>query len=109
MLAQKKGPASTDRQARAYQQAGEYIISPASCDGNDWQVIKNTGQFYTVDVAAGTCDCPDFRKRGGKCKHQHLVSFHLEAEAPAPKVEAPQPARRTFSAEEKAALLSLWD
>lgn len=98
-----------DRAIRAYQEAANYLVLPASVEGNDYWVTKQDGTFYTV--AGGSCDCPDFRKRGGKCKHIHLVELHLQSEAPAPTpaVAPTAPAPRTFSAEERAALLSLWD
>jgi hypothetical protein len=33
------------------------------------------GRFYLVDTR--TCDCPDFRRRGGPCKHVLAVRFHV--------------------------------
>lgn len=80
---------NTDRQVRAYREAANYLVLPASIEGNDYWVTKKDGTFYTV--AAGTCDCPDFKKRGGKCKHIHLVELHEQAEAPA-QVKPSRPA-----------------
>lgn len=72
----------TDRQIRAYEQAAEYLVVPATPERNDWQVIHRSGRAYTVDLDAHTCTCPDFQKRGGVCKHQHLAQFVADAEAP---------------------------
>lgn len=82
----------TDRQVRAYQEAGSYVVLPASIEGNDWWVTKSSGTRYTVDATANTCTCPDHQNRQSICKHIHLVRFHLEADAPAPvMVAAPLP------------------
>jgi len=70
---------------RAYIEAGNYIVSPASCEGQDWDVIKRDGGYYTVDLGAATCTCPDFQHRGQEraCKHIELVKLHVAADAPA--------------------------
>jgi hypothetical protein len=80
MLAQKTR--RTDRQVRAYEQAAEYLVVPATPERNDWQVIHRSGRAYTADLDAHTCTCPDFQKRGGVCKHQHLARFVADAETP---------------------------
>lgn len=90
----------SDRQARAYQEAGSYLVMPASVEGNDWWVSKLNGSTYTVDLTAGTCTCPDFQKRGSICKHQHLAAFHAEAEAPQQeRIPEPAPSRPVMSEE----------
>ena len=33
------------------------------------------GHFYSVDMR--TCDCPDFDRRGGPCKHVLAVHIHV--------------------------------
>lgn len=33
------------------------------------------GRFYLVDTH--TCDCPDFQRRGGPCKHVLAVRLHV--------------------------------
>lgn len=80
-----------DRQARAYKEAGSYLVMPASIEGNDWWVNKRNGGTYTVDLTAGTCDCPDHTRRKVACKHIHLAQFHAEAEAPQQE-RLPEPA-----------------
>jgi transposase len=45
--------------------------------GNTWLVpsqSQNSGG-YTVDVAEGTCSCPDYELRRTKCKHQWAVEL----------------------------------
>lgn len=38
--------------------------------GGQYHVLSSTGKSkYVVDLAALTCTCPDFQKRGIKCKH----------------------------------------
>ncbi len=38
--------------------------------GGRYHVLSSTGKTkYAVDLAASTCACPDFQKRGVKCKH----------------------------------------
>jgi hypothetical protein len=102
-------PRRTSPALWAYEQAGQYIVSPATPEANDWDVIKRDGTHYRVDLDGPRCNCPAFRGRRtpGTCKHVELVKLHVAADAPAPVPAAP--ARRTFSDAEKAALLSLWD
>jgi transposase len=33
------------------------------------------GAGYVVDLAAGTCSCPDYETRGGVCKHQWAMKY----------------------------------
>ena len=33
------------------------------------------GRFYLVDTRS--CDCPDFQRRGGPCKHVLAVRMHV--------------------------------
>jgi hypothetical protein len=81
MVAQTARPVSI--QVRAYQQAGEYLVFPASCERNDWEVQHLDGHGYTVDLDTKTCTCPDFQRRGHlrACKHIELVKLHAQAEA----------------------------
>ena len=38
--------------------------------GGQYHVLSSTGKSkYVVDLAALACTCPDFKKRGVKCKH----------------------------------------
>jgi SWIM zinc finger len=36
---------------------------------------RSPGQFYAVDVVVWTCECADFQRRGGTCKHQWAVKL----------------------------------
>lgn len=74
---------TTNREVRAYTEAANYVVMPKSIEGNDWWLMKQDGTTYTVDLAAKTCTCADFRKRRVACKHQALAAFHAEAELPA--------------------------
>ena len=49
-------------------------------DGDDW-LVPSLSQLpnRVYRVGAGRCTCPDFENRGGMCKHQWAVRFHLEA------------------------------
>jgi transposase len=53
--------------------------------GSTWLVPSQTQSAggYLVDVSAAKCSCADFELRGGKCKHQHAVEHHIQAEASA--------------------------
>ncbi|WP_082256444.1 SWIM zinc finger family protein [Haloferax sp. ATB1] len=37
----------------------------------------SNGKTYDVDVEAGTCSCPDLRKRGVECQHLRGVLFEI--------------------------------
>lgn len=94
MVAQSTTPKSKDRQVRAYEQSGDYLVFPTVDSDATFDVLKRDGKCYVVDPATEACSCPD--RRRGVCKHVHLVRFHLDAEAagrPAPKpvVTAPAP------------------
>nr|WP_223174025.1 SWIM zinc finger family protein [Haloferax sp. AS1] len=45
--------------------------------GPIYQVDSPSGKSYEVDVEAGTCSCPDHRKRGVECKHLRRVLFEI--------------------------------
>jgi transposase len=59
-----------------------------------------TGNGYVVDIAAGTCTCPDFEERGIPCKHQWAIRyFRHELELPDGSIvvtEVLQALRRTY-------------
>lgn len=38
-------------------------------------VVSESGAEYLVDLREGTCTCPDYRYRGGRCKHVRRVEF----------------------------------
>lgn len=51
--------------------------------GDTWLVpsqSQNSGG-YTVDVAEGTCSCPDYELRRTKCKHQWAVELTRTVDA----------------------------
>ncbi|MFK8212178.1 MULTISPECIES: SWIM zinc finger family protein [Haloferax] len=45
--------------------------------GPRYDVESSSGNTYEVDIAAGTCSCPDHQKRGVECKHLRRVLFEL--------------------------------
>ncbi|WP_233516828.1 SWIM zinc finger family protein [Haloferax sp. Atlit-6N] len=45
--------------------------------GPRYEVDSSSGNTYEVDIAAGTCSCPDHQKRGVECKHLRRVLFEL--------------------------------
>lgn len=49
--------------------------------GPVYAVRAASGQTYTVDVATGTCSCPDFVKRAPEkgCKHLRRVRLEIRA------------------------------
>src|SRR5918911_1264243 len=53
--------------------------------GDKWHVPSQSGYkpFYTVDPNpdAPHCDCPDFEKRGERCKHIFAVEIVCERES----------------------------
>jgi len=83
MLAVQARRASKDRQVRAYAQACEYLIVPASPLANDWDVIHTSGRSYRVDLDANTCTCADHTRRAVACKHLVMVRWEAESIAPA--------------------------
>ena len=38
-------------------------------------VVSQCGSEYMVDTHDGTCECPDSRYRGVRCKHRRRVAF----------------------------------
>jgi ribonuclease HI len=55
---------------RRLARAAELASSVRSLGGSRFAVPSRLGRGeYEVDLAAGTCSCPDFAKRGLKCKH----------------------------------------
>jgi hypothetical protein len=84
MVAQKTR--RTSPAIRAYEQADQYIVAPATPERNDWDVIKRDGTHYRVDLDGPRCNCRAFvtRHTPGTCKHIELVRLHVAADAPAP-------------------------
>lgn len=49
-----------------------------------YEVITQSGSQYLVDLATGSCECPDARYRDRRCKHLARVEFEVgEQEIPA--------------------------
>lgn len=94
-----------DRQLRALQQADDYVVFETVGTQTGWTVQKirgeDAGTSYQVDTTAKTCTCMDFEKRKLACKHQHLVNFHVQAEAPAP-VRTSQVGKSSLTPERRA-------
>lgn len=44
-------------------------------DDDRYVVVSQSGAEYLVDLRAGTCSCPDYQYRGGRCKHIRRVEF----------------------------------
>lgn len=42
-----------------------------------YRVYNVRGEDYVVDLLEEVCDCPDYRNRERKCKHQYRVEMHL--------------------------------
>jgi hypothetical protein len=85
--------------------AGERLTKALALaqDGNvvledDGSATVTSGvNHYTVQ-ADGTCDCPDYVKRGAPCKHVVAVLIHVRAQAllaPSPSDAVPPPAAAT--------------
>ena len=47
--------------------------------GPRYEVHSESGNTYTVDVAAATCSCPDHEKRAVRCKHLRRVDLSIRA------------------------------
>ena len=63
-----------DRESRGVLLAASAVItrSPAGT----WVVPASApARTYAVDLDAGTCDCPDYRNRKVKCKHQYAAEY----------------------------------
>src|SRR5215217_840230 len=66
------------RQQRGAKIANKFRIRQ---DGPVWLVpSESSDTTYTVDPAAGSCDCPDHTVRGVRCKHQWAVEFTTKRE-----------------------------
>ncbi|MFW5896342.1 MAG: SWIM zinc finger family protein [archaeon] len=50
-------------------------LPPVADDDDRYVVVSQSGAEYLVDLGEGTCTCPDFRYRGGRCKHIRRVEF----------------------------------
>jgi hypothetical protein len=50
------------------------LLRTIRADGTGWAVEseREPGRFYHVDTA---CECQDYRRRGGPCKHQLAVGL----------------------------------
>jgi hypothetical protein len=60
------------RKRRGQDMALDPRIKPVS--RSLWEVPSSKGRdVYNVDVAMGTCDCPDYLQRKQKCKHIYAV------------------------------------
>lgn len=79
--------ATTDRRAltpggprgsRAERARSEPMAVLAVGDGA-YDVVTEEDHVYTVDLAAGTCTCPDHRIRGVRCKHLRRVAIDVTA------------------------------
>jgi predicted nucleic acid-binding Zn finger protein len=73
--------------ALALAQDGQVMLEDDGC-----ATVTSGANHYTVH-ANGTCDCPDYAKRGAPCKHVLAVLIHVKAQAllaPSPSA-APQP------------------
>jgi hypothetical protein len=47
--------------------------------------VRTRGDEYRVDLAAGTCECPDYEHREVRCKHLRRVAIEVTAgEVPPP-------------------------
>jgi hypothetical protein len=62
-----------DRAARAWTER----MAVRTLDGPRYAVDAESGATYVVDVAAGTCTCPDHRIRGERCKHLRRVAIEI--------------------------------
>ncbi|WP_240942983.1 hypothetical protein [Haloferax volcanii] len=63
--------------------------------GPIYEVDSSSGKTYEVDVEAGTCSCPDHRKRGAECKHLRRVLFEIRTRV------LPQPTGRFATCEQE--------
>lgn len=50
-------------------------LPPVAGDDDRYVVVSESGATYVVDLGEGTCTCPDYRYRGGRCKHLRRVEF----------------------------------
>jgi hypothetical protein len=64
---QERGLALVKGKAKAFRPvAGDSFYVPSATNGCG----------YIVDLACGSCTCPDFEERGGVCKHQWALRYH---------------------------------
>lgn len=104
------------RTRRAIEEAKGYEVRRAVKSGvgegvTFWVVNAEKRSLHLV--ANGRCDCKDDelnrRVPGFACKHTRMVELELGVNDPLPADDCSPAPARTFSAEEKARLLSLWD
>lgn len=65
------------RKQRGYDIFQRYTIKQ---QGNVWSVPSTKTGKYEVDLINGTCTCPDYETRKGKCKHLFAVEFYDNAQ-----------------------------
>jgi hypothetical protein len=63
------------RKALALAQDGQVVL-----EDDGVATVTSGANHYTVQ-ADGTCDCPDYTKRGAPCKHMLAVLIHVKAQA----------------------------
>jgi len=59
------------------------LVSPNGGPGQYDVKSQNGGGTYTVNVYAGTCDCPDRTCRGAYCKHLQAAEMYEALHGPA--------------------------
>lgn len=70
--------AVSDRRQRGMEIAA---ACPIKRKGEGWVVPSMSGNGrYVVNPAEATCTCPDFERRGCKCKHQYAVEMFVRQE-----------------------------
>ena len=60
-------------------------------DDDRYVVVSQSGAAYLVDLGEGSCTCPDYRYRGGRCKHLRRVEFATGARQIPDGVDAVDP------------------
>lgn len=65
--------AADSRLTRALQLLDVNAVQPAEQGIYYVHSLTDDGTLYTVDVASGRCDCPDYRTRQRPCKHLEAV------------------------------------
>lgn len=56
-------------------------LPPVDGHEDQYVVVSESGSEYFVDLRDGSCSCPDYRYRGGRCKHIRRVEFATGARA----------------------------
>lgn len=84
-------PLKTTREERG-RIIAEHIGNIRRIDDTHYEVkAQSTDGFYNIDKTeiGWICSCPDYRKRGVKCKHIHAVeiSFHLREQIKKVRIE----------------------